>query len=426
MKVLVIGGGGREHALCWKLSQSPELKKLYCAPGNAGIAEQAELLPVSAEDLAGIEKAVKDLGIDLVVVGPEAPLVAGLSDRLKKMRVLVFGPSQAASELEGSKAWSKYLLKKYKIPTAEFEVFDNPAPAKSYLKKTGAPIVVKADGLAAGKGVMVCESVSQAEQAVDDIMVKKEFGAAGARVVIEECLTGEEVSFIGVSDGENFAAMGSSQDHKRVFDDDQGPNTGGMGAYSPAPVIDDKTFDEVTKSIMLPTIRAMKEEGREYRGALYAGLMMTKAGPKVLEYNCRFGDPETQPLLFRLKSDLLLFLAAGAKGELGKMKFEWHPEASVCVVMASKGYPGAYEKGAEIAGVEDANKLDRCYVFHAGTKRVDSRLLTSGGRVLGVTARRESIPDAIAAAYQAVSKIKFAGAQFRTDIGQRALGHLSR
>jgi len=426
MNVLVIGGGGREHALCWKLSQSPELKKLYCAPGNAGIAEQAELLPIGAEDLAGIERAVKDFSIDLVVVGPEAPLVAGLSDRLQKMRVLVFGPSKSASELEGSKAWSKYLLKKYKIPTAEFEVFDNPASAKSYLKKTGAPIVVKADGLAAGKGVIVCESVAQAEQAVDDIMVKKEFGAAGAKVVIEECLVGEEVSFIGVSDGENFAAMASSQDHKRVFDGDQGPNTGGMGAYSPAPVIDDRTFEEVTRTIMLPTIRAMKAEGREYRGALYAGLMMTKSGPKVLEYNCRFGDPETQPLLFRLKSDLLLFLAASAKGELGKMKFEWHPEASVCVVMASKGYPGAYEKGAEIAGVEDADQLDRSYVFHAGTRRFDSRLKTSGGRVLGVTARRESIPEAIAAAYQAVSKIKFAGAQFRTDIGKRALGHLSR
>jgi phosphoribosylamine--glycine ligase len=342
------------------------------------------------------------------------------------MRVLVFGPGRAAAELEGSKAWSKYLLKKYQIPTAEFEVFEDAASAKKYLRKVGAPIVVKADGLAAGKGVIVCQSLAEAEQAVDEIMVKKEFGSAGARVVIEECLVGEEVSFIGVSDGKRFAAMATSQDHKRVFDGDQGPNTGGMGAYSPAPVIDDAMFEKVMQEIMLPTIGAMAEEGREYRGALYAGLMMTKDGPKVLEYNCRFGDPETQPLLFRLKSDLLPFLAAAARGDLGKMKFEWHDEASVCVVMASKGYPGAYPKGLEITGIDEANKLDRSFVFHAGTKRTESRLLTAGGRVLGVTARRAGIPEAISAAYQAVSKIKFEGAQFRTDIGKRALGRLGR
>jgi len=421
MKVLVVGGGGREHALCWKLKQSPELEKLYAAPGNAGISEQAECLAISAEDLAGIEKAVSDLKIDLVVVGPEAPLAAGLKDRLERTGALVFGPGRLAAELEGSKVWSKNFMKKYQIPTAEFEVFDDPAKAKSFIRQKQPPIVVKADGLAAGKGVLVCESSEAAEKAVDSIMVQKEFGAAGAKVVIEECLTGEEVSFIGISDGENFAAMDTSQDHKRVFDQDAGPNTGGMGAYSPAPVVGDKTFDDITEKIMLKTIRAMKAEGREYRGALYAGLMMTKEGPKVLEYNCRFGDPETQPLLFRLKSDLLPFLAASAKGGLRGMKFDWHNEPAVCVVMASKGYPAAYQKGIEITGIEEANRLDRCYVFHAGTKVENKKLVTSGGRVLGVTARRETIAEAISAAYQAVSKIKFQAAHFRTDIGKRAL-----
>jgi len=426
MKVLVTGGGGREHALCWKLKQSLELTTLYCAPGNAGIQDQAECLAISAEDLDGIEKAVKELEVDLVVVGPEAPLVAGLKERLQKSRVMVFGPSRKAAELEGSKVFAKFLLQKYRIPTAEFQVFDDPVKAGSYIREKGAPIVVKADGLAAGKGVMVCASVKDALDAVDAIMVKKEFGAAGAKVVVEECLTGEEVSFIGISDGEHFAAMESSQDHKRVFDNDQGPNTGGMGAYSPAPVMDKKMFKLACEKIMLPAIRAMKEEGREYRGALYAGLMMTASGPKVLEFNCRFGDPETQPLLFRLKSDLLPLLVAGAHGSLKGLNFEWHKEASVCVVMASKGYPGAYEKGFEVTGIEDANQLDRSYVFHAGTRRAGGKIITSGGRVLGVTARRKSVPEAIEAAYAAVSRVKFPGCQFRTDIGKKALAHLTK
>ena len=426
MKVLVIGGGGREHALCWKLKQSRELTRLYCAPGNAGIQEQAECLAVSAEDLDGIEKAVKELKVDLVVVGPEAPLVMGLKERLQKSRVMVFGPSRKAAELEGSKVFAKYLLSKYRIPTAEFQVFDDPVKAGSYIREKGAPIVVKADGLAAGKGVMVCATVQEALAAVEAIMVKKEFGPAGARVVVEECLSGEEVSFIGISDGENFVPMESSQDHKRVFDNDQGPNTGGMGAYSPAPMMDKKMFKLVCEQIMLPSIRAMKEEGREYRGALYAGLMMTASGPKVLEFNCRFGDPETQPLLFRLKSDLLPLLVASAQGSLKGMNFEWHKQASVCVVMASKGYPGAYEKGFEITGIERVNQMDRCYVFHAGTKRADGEIVTAGGRVLGVTARRESIPQAIAAAYEAVAMVKFSGCHFRTDIGRKALAHIRK
>jgi len=424
MKVLVIGGGGREHALCWKLAQSPELTKLYCAPGNAGIAEQAELLAISAEDLDKIEQAVRELKVELVVVGPEAPLVLGLKERLEKSRVLVFGPGQKAAELEGSKVFAKYLLKKYQIPTGDFEVFDEPAAAKACIRERGAPIVVKADGLAAGKGVIVCASPEDALKAVDDIMVKKEFGPAGARVVIEECLSGEEVSFIGVSDGEDFAAMASSQDHKRVYDDDQGPNTGGMGAYSPAPVMDDKMFGFVIDKIMVPTIRAMKEEGRDYRGALYAGLMITREGPKVLEFNCRFGDPETQPLLFRLSSDLLPFLVASAEGKLRGQKFDWRKDASVCVVMAGKGYPGSYQKGLEITGIEKANGLDRSYVFHAGTKKADGKTVTAGGRVLGVTARRGTVPEAIEAAYQAVAKIRFEGAHYRKDIGKRALAHL--
>ncbi len=424
MRVLVIGGGGREHALCWKISRSKELKKLYCAPGNAGISEQAELVKVSAEDLEGIARAVSELKIDLVVVGPEAPLVLGIKERLEKQGVPVFGPSQKAAELEGSKAWCKQFLSKYKIPTAWFEVFRDAASAKKFIRVKGAPIVVKADGLAAGKGVIIAATVEEAEQAVEEILVKRSFGEAGSKVVIEECLVGEEASFIGISDGENFAALATSQDHKRVFDDDQGPNTGGMGAYSPAPVVSERMFNAVIADIMLPTIRGMKAEGREYRGTLYAGLMITKAGPKVLEYNCRFGDPETQPLLFRLQSDLLPFLVAAAKGNLQGMKFDWHPEASVCVVMASGGYPGTYRKGFEISGIAEANKLDRTFVFHSGTAQKDGKVITAGGRVLGVTARRETIPAAIEAAYAAVEKINFSDAHCRGDIGRKALSYL--
>lgn len=425
MKVLVIGGGGREHALCWKLAQSPELTRLYCAPGNAGIAEQAELIPVSAEDIDGIAKSAKELKIDLVVVGPEAPLVMGLKERLMQERILVFGPSQKAAELEGSKAWCKNFLWKYKIPTAWFEVFEDAVKAKRFIREKGAPIVVKADGLAAGKGVIVAGSIEDAERAVDEILVKRIFGHAGAKVVIEECLIGEEASFIGISDGENFLAMATSQDHKRVYDNDEGPNTGGMGAYSPAPVVDEQMFTEIMDTIMLPTIRGMKAEAREYRGALYAGLMITKSGPKVLEFNCRFGDPETQPLLFRLKSDLLPFLVASAKGSLKGMNLEWHPEPAVCVVLASGGYPGSYQKGFEITGIEEANQLDRTYVFHSGTAKKDGRLVTSGGRVLGVTARRENIPSAIAAVYEAVGKIHFENMHYRRDIGKKALAHIA-
>jgi len=425
MKVLVIGGGGREHALCWKLAQSPELTRLYCAPGNAGIAEQAELIPVSAEDIEGIAKSAKELKIDLVVVGPEAPLVMGLKERLMQERILVFGPGQKAAELEGSKAWCKNFLWKYKIPTAWFEVFDDAVKAKRFIREKGAPIVVKADGLAAGKGVIVAGSIEDAENAVDEILVKKIFGHAGTKVVIEECLVGEEASFIGISDGENFLAMATSQDHKRVFDNDEGPNTGGMGAYSPAPVVDEQMFTKIMDTIMLPTIRGMKAEGREYRGALYAGLMITKSGPKVLEFNCRFGDPETQPLLFRLKSDLLPFLVASAKGSLKGMNLEWHPEPAVCVVLASGGYPGSYQKGFEITGIKEANQLDRTYVFHSGTAKKDGKLVTSGGRVLGVTARRENIPSAIDAVYEAVGKIHFEKMHYRRDIGKKALAHIS-
>jgi phosphoribosylamine--glycine ligase len=383
------------------------------------------LIPVSAEDIEGIAKSAKELKIDLVVVGPEAPLVMGLKERLMQERILVFGPGQKAAELEGSKAWCKNFLWKYKIPTAWFEVFDDAVKAKRFIREKGAPIVVKADGLAAGKGVIVAGSIEDAENAVDEILVKKIFGHAGTKVVIEECLIGEEASFIGISDGENFLAMATSQDHKRVFDNDEGPNTGGMGAYSPAPVVDEQMFTKIMDTIMLPTIRGMKAEGREYRGALYAGLMITKSGPKVLEFNCRFGDPETQPLLFRLKSDLLPFLVASAKGSLKGMNLEWHPEPAVCVVLASGGYPGSYQKGFEITGIKEANQLDRTYVFHSGTAKKDGKLVTSGGRVLGVTARRENIPSAIDAVYEAVGKIHFEKMHYRRDIGKKALAHIS-
>jgi len=424
MRVLVVGGGGREHSLCWKLAQSKELKKLYCAPGNAGISEQAELLLVSAQDVPGLVQAAKEKKIDLVVVGPEAALVAGIKERMEQEGILVFGPGQRAAELEGSKAWCKEFLWKYKIPTAWFKVFTDADQARQFIREKGAPIVVKADGLAAGKGVIIASKVEEAEQAVEEIMVKRLFGDSGARVVIEECLIGEEASFIGISDGDNFLAMASSQDHKRINDNDEGPNTGGMGAYSPAPVIDEQMFQEAIATIMLPTIQGMRQEGREYRGALYAGLMITREGPKVLEFNCRFGDPETQPTLFRLKSDLLPFLVASAKGSLKGMKFEWHKDPAVCVVMASGGYPGSYQKGFEISGIEDANRLERTYVFHSGTAKKEGKVLTAGGRVLGVTARGKDIPTAIQAVYQAVSKIHFQKAHFRTDIGQKALKYL--
>jgi len=445
MKVLVVGSGGREHALVWKLKQSPRVEKIYCAPGNAGIAEQAECLPVKGEDIEGLLKAAQELRVDLTVVGPEAPLTLGIVDRFSAEGLRIFGPTKNAARLEGSKAFMKDLLKKYRIPTAAFETFAAPDQAKKYLKKVGAPIVVKADGLAAGKGVILCQTVAEAEAAVDEIMVKKVFGPAGDRVVVEEFLTGEEASFLALTDGEIVLPLASCQDHKAIFDNDQGPNTGGMGAYSPAPVVTKAIHERVMKEIMIPTVQAMKKEGAPYRGVLYAGLMIGRATglkpviPKVLEFNARFGDPETQPLLFRMKSDLLPLLEAVAQPPAGRGGFEtrpygeavggalkgktieWYDDPAVCVVMASKGYPGPYEKGFPISGLAEANALPDAFVFHAGTALKDGKVVTAGGRVLGVTARGKDIQSAIENAYRAVKKITWDGANYRKDIGKNAL-----
>ena len=386
MKVLVVGGGGREHALVWKIAQSPRVKKIYCAPGNAGIAQMAECLSISAEDVKGLTAWAEKEKIDLTVVGPEAPLTLGMVDVFRARGLRVFGPSQKAAEIEGSKAFTKELMKKYGIPTGESETFTDPAAAVKYVKGKGAPLVVKADGLAAGKGVIICRTVEEALSALDLIMVQKAFGAAGAKVVVEEFLEGEEASFLAFTDGETVLPLPTSQDHKAIYDNDQGPNTGGMGAYSPAPVVAEKVHREAMEKVMIPTVRGMAREGRRYQGVLYAGLMIKDEKPKVLEFNARFGDPEAQPLLMRMKSDLIPVLEATIDGKLSGLKMELEARSSVCVVMASGGYPGYYEKGKVISGLEEAAKVRDAFVFHAGTAFKEGKVVTNGGRVLGVTA----------------------------------------
>ena len=426
MKVLVVGGGGREHALCWKLAQSPRVERVYCAPGNAGIAaeEKCECVPLDPFDFEALSRLAKEKGVDFTVVGPEDPLARGLSDHFAKEGLKVFGPSAAAARIEASKVFTKELLAKYGIPTAAFEVFDHPEAAKRYIEKKGVPIVVKADGLAAGKGVVVARSLEEAFTAVDRIMVERVFGEAGARVVIEECLVGEEASFMVLTDGETVLPLPSSQDHKPLLDGDRGPNTGGMGAYSPAPVVTEALAEEIMEGIMKPTIRALAQEGAPYFGVLYAGLMIVEGRPYVLEFNCRFGDPEAQPVLMRLETDLAELIEAAFSGRLAECEVRVRPEAAVCVVMASGGYPGKYEKGKVITGIEEAERIPGVKVFHAGTTRKDGKLVTSGGRVLGVTALAEDIPQAMRKAYQAVEKIHFEKVHFRRDIGAKALRHL--
>jgi len=422
LKVLVVGGGGREHALCWKIAQSPLLKKLYCAPGNGGIGEIAENVPINAEDLGGLLNFAKSEGIDLTVVGPEAPLVKGLVDLFEKEGLKVFGPNKLAAEIEGSKAFAKTFMKKYGIRTAPFEVFDDPQKAKRYVLESGRPLVVKASGLAAGKGTFVCESVEEALNAIEEIMVKKAFGEAGSKVVIEEKLEGFEVSYMVVSDGENAIPLSPSQDHKRLLDGDMGPNTGGMGAYSPVPFLTSELEERILKEVMIPTIRGLKEEGRPYRGLLYGGLMIDKEkNPWVLEFNCRFGDPETQPLMVRMEGDLLEIMLCCLEGKLNQVRLQWSDQPAVCVVMAQKGYPGSYEKGKEIKGLEEAVRMKEVWVFHAGTIKRNGKFYTSGGRVLGVTARGKDFEEAIKRAYEAVEKISWEGVYYRKDIGKRAL-----
>lgn len=421
MRVLVVGAGGREHALCWAISASPLCSKLYCAPGNAGIAEDAECVDIGAEDIDSLVRFAKESAIDFVVVGPEAPLVMGLADRLREAGIKTFGPSAAAAALEGSKAHMKDMLAKSGVPTAAYGRFTDINAAKTYITEQGAPIVVKTDGLAAGKGVILCDTVEEAHAAVDSMMSDRTFGDAGAEIVIEEFLEGEEASFFVLVDGTNALALISAQDHKAVGEGDTGPNTGGMGAYSPAAIMTDALTEEVMKTIIDPTVKTMAAEGAPYVGVLFAGLMITAAGPKILEYNVRFGDPECQVLMRRLKSDILPALIAAADGQLDKFNLRWHDDAAMVVVMAANGYPGAYEKGSEIKGIDQANSLKDVVVFHAGTKEEGGKVLATGGRVLGVTATGATVTEAQARAYQAVETIDWPGGFCRRDIGWRAI-----
>lgn len=418
MKVLLIGSGGREHALAWKIAQSPLLTKLYAAPGNPGIAQHAEIAGIDIDNHDAVLGFCRDRTIDFVVIGPEAPLVAGLSDRLRDAGLLVFGPSQAAAELEGSKGFTKDLCAKYAIPTGAYQRFNNAPKAKAYVRAQGAPIVVKADGLAAGKGVTVAMTVDEALAAIDDCF-EGAFGAAGAEVVIEAFLDGEEASFFVLSDGKHALALASAQDHKRVGDGDTGPNTGGMGAYSPAPVMTEEMRARTMREIIEPTIRGMAEMGHPFTGVLFAGLMITAKGPELIEYNVRFGDPECQVLMMRLKSDLLPLLVATANGTLGDVSAEWSDETALTVVMASQGYPGAYRKGTTIGSLP-ANREDM-HVFHAGTAMEDGKLTATGGRVLNVTATGKSVSTAQAKAYQAAAQVDWENGFFRHDIGWRAV-----
>ena len=422
MKVLLVGGGGREHALAWKLAQSPHLGALVAAPGNPGIAAHADCVPVkdgAVDELVALARRERP---DLVVVGPELPLALGLADRLRAAGMSVFGPSQAAARIESSKVFAKDLMARHGIPTAAFRVFTRAEAARAYCRELGAPVVVKTDGLAAGKGAIVCASLDEADRAVALCLEDGAFGDAGRTVVVEEFMTGEEASFFALSDGVSALAFGAAQDHKTVWDGDRGPNTGGMGAYSPAPVFDAEVQERAMAEIVRPTIAALAKEGCPYQGVLYVGLMITSAGPRVVEFNCRFGDPECQAILPRLDQDLLPVLEAVAAGRGLPASLAWRREASVCVVAASGGYPGPYDTGMPITGVEEAGRLAGVTVFHAGTARRDGVLVTAGGRVLGVQALGGDIAGAIARAYAAMDRIAFSGMHARRDIGRRAVG----
>ena len=424
MKVLVVGGGGREHALCWKISQSPLVKKVYCAPGNIGISDHATCVDIKVTDIDSLARFAKSEEIDLTIVGPEIPLSLGIVDRFEEEGLSIFGPNQAAAEIESSKAYSKNLMKKYGIPTAFFSTFDNYDEAVNWVKEVKPPLVIKADGLAAGKGVIICHTEDEALNVLDDIMNSKIFGDSGNKVVIEEFLQGEEVSFIAFTDGENVIPLESSQDHKPLLDGDEGPNTGGMGAYSPAPIVTPELHAAIMNEVMIPTVEAMKAEGREYKGILYAGLMINGSDIKVLEFNCRFGDPEAQPLLMRMRSDIVPLMKEISAGGVAKEEIRWYDSASVCVVMASKGYPGDYKKGFKIHRIDDVNNMDGVLVFHSGTSHDDGHIVANGGRVLGVTALGDNVPDAINLVYKAVNHIDNDSLYFRSDIGKKALKYI--
>jgi phosphoribosylamine--glycine ligase len=421
MRILVVGSGGREHALCWAIAASPLCDKLYCAPGNAGIAREAECVAVAAEDSEGIVRLAREKQIDFVVVGPEGPLVAGLADRLEGAGIKTFGPSAAAAALEGSKGFTKDFCAKYNIPTGAYRRFKQRDAARAYVKEKGAPIVVKADGLAAGKGVTVAMTVEEALAAIDDAMVENRFGMAGIEVVIEEYLEGEEASFFALCDGAHALPLGAAQDHKRVGDGDTGPNTGGMGAYSPAPVVTPAMAERIMREVINPTVAGMANENRPFRGVLFAGLMIGAKGPQLIEYNVRFGEPVCEVLMPRLKSDLLPALIAARDGTLRTFDLRWHDTAALCVVMATRGYPGDYGKGSEIRNLDAAGAVPGVTVFHAGTKGGGGRVLASGGRVLGVTATAATIQAAHASAYKAVDAIDWPEGFCRRDIGWRAV-----
>jgi phosphoribosylamine---glycine ligase len=422
VKVLLVGGGGREHALAWKLAQSPRLTELIATPGNPGIARHARCVPLKEQEIEGLRDLALRERVDLTVVGPELPLALGLADRFRERGLAVFGPSQAAARLESSKAFAKDLMVRHGIPTARFRAFTEAAPARSWCRELGLPLVVKADGLAAGKGVIICRTLGEADAAVARCLEDRAFGASGASVVIEEFMVGEEASFFAITDGAAILPLAAAQDHKTVFDGDQGPNTGGMGAYSPAPVMDAGMTERVMAEIVRPTVAAMAKEGVPFAGFLYVGLMITREGPRVVEFNCRFGDPECQVVLPRLAGDLLPLLDAVARGAGIPTSVRWEPEASVCVVMSSGGYPGEYETGRLVTGVADAEALPGVRVFHAGTAMRDDALVTAGGRVLGVQALGADVRAAVDAAYTAVERIHFEGRHYRRDIARRALG----
>ena len=424
MKVLVLGSGGREHAIVWKLRQSQRIKKLYCAPGNGGISADAECVSADLKSLDAIVLLAAKLNPDVTVVGPELPLTLGVVDEFQRRGWPVFGPSKAAAQLESSKSFAKEFMQRHRIPTAHYAICTKKEELKSALAHFHTPIVVKADGLAAGKGVVIAQTKDEALHVAEEMLSGKMLGEAGSRVVLEEFLDGEELSFLVMSDGERVVPLVASQDHKRIFDNDQGPNTGGMGAYSTDQIIDPGMRDWLVTHIAKPVVAGMKAEGAEYKGILYCGIMMTARGPMVLEFNCRFGDPETQPILMRLESDLLEAIEASIDGRVSEGDFRWTREPAVCVVMSSGGYPGSFEAGKIITGIEDADRIFGAKVFHAGTNQRDGAYYTSGGRVLGVTARGADLPEAVERAYDAVMKIRFDGMHYRKDIAARGLKHL--
>jgi len=421
MKVLVVGSGGREHALVWKIADSPLVDRLYCAPGNAGTITEAENVDIKADDIDNLVKFSKETKIDLVVIGPETPLVNGLTDQLERAGIKVFGPTAKAARLEGDKAFAKELMRHHAVPTAEGRIFTSFEDAKAYIASRDEPLVIKASGLAAGKGAIVCDDPSDALLAAEKIMVGRVFGAAGDRIVVEEKLTGQEVSILAIVEDRDIYVLESAQDHKAIGDGDTGLNTGGMGAYSPAPMMTDAIMQQVEKQVLVPVIDALNRSGIKFRGVLYAGLMLTTTGPKVLEFNVRFGDPETQPILMRFKSDLVEVLLATCEGRLDSVAMRWDPRPAVCVVMASGGYPDHYETGKEIRGLDDAMSIPDVKVFHGGTAIANGKTVTAGGRVLGVTALGNTIGEAKRRAYQAVGKISFEGAYCRTDIADKAI-----